>query len=208
MYTPIHPTPPLSWYPNICSLCPCLYFCFVNKTIITSSSPPILWPPDTKSWEKTLMLGKTEGRRRRGDRGWDGWMAWPTRWTWVWASSRRWWRTGKPGMLPSMGSQRAGHDWVTEQQNMQAKVMLKILQARLQQYMIWEIPGVQAGFRKDRGTRDQIAKNPLDHRKSKEIPEKYLLLLHWQHKSFWLCRSQHTGKFLKRWEYQTTLPVS
>ena len=50
------------------------------------------------------------------DRGWDGWMASVTQWTWVWASSGRWWRTGKPGMLQSMGSQRVGHNWVVEQQ--------------------------------------------------------------------------------------------
>ena len=52
----------------------------------------------TNSFEKTLMLGKTEGGRRRV--GWDGWMASPTRWTWVWASSMSWWWTGKPGVLP------------------------------------------------------------------------------------------------------------
>ena len=67
------------------------------------------------SLEKTLMLGKTEGRRRRG---WQRtrWMSSQTQWTWVWANSGRWWRTGKPGVLQSMGSQRAGHDWATEQQ--------------------------------------------------------------------------------------------
>jgi len=54
---------------------------------------------------------------REGDnRGWDGWMASLTEWTWVWASSRRWWRTGKPGVLQSMGLQRVGHNWATEQQ--------------------------------------------------------------------------------------------
>ena len=68
----------------------------------------------TDSLENTLMLGKIEGRKRRGDRGWDGWMVSPARWTWVWASSKNWWCTGKPGMLQSMGSQRVGHDWVTE----------------------------------------------------------------------------------------------
>ena len=68
------------------------------------------------SLEKTLMLGKTEGRRRRGHRGWDGWVASPTRRTWVWANSRRWWRIGKSSMLQSMGLQRAGHDLATEQQ--------------------------------------------------------------------------------------------
>ena len=63
------------------------------------------------SLEKTLMLGGTGGRRRRG---WDGWMASLTRWTWVWVNSGRWWWTGRPGMLRFMGSQRVGHDWVTE----------------------------------------------------------------------------------------------
>ena len=66
------------------------------------------------SLEKTLMLGKTEGRRIRGRQRTDGWMASLTRWTWVWASSRIWWWTGKPGVLESMGFQRVGHDWATE----------------------------------------------------------------------------------------------
>ena len=48
------------------------------------------------------------------DRGWAGWMASPTQWTWVWVNSRSWWYTGKPGVLQSMGSQRVGHNWVTE----------------------------------------------------------------------------------------------
>ena len=68
------------------------------------------------SLEKTLLLGKIEARKRGDDWGWDGWMASLTRWTWVWASSEWWWRTGKPGVLQPMGSQRVGHDWMTEQQ--------------------------------------------------------------------------------------------
>ena len=72
----------------------------------------LIWRAD--SLEKTLMLGKTEGRRRRG---WDGWMASPTQRIWVWASSGRWWRTGKPDMLQTVGSQRVGHNWATEQKN-------------------------------------------------------------------------------------------
>ena len=66
------------------------------------------------SLEKTLMLGGIEGRTRRGDRGWDGWMASLTRWTWIWVNSRNWWWTGKPGVLRFMGWQRVGHDWATE----------------------------------------------------------------------------------------------
>ena len=48
------------------------------------------------------------------DRGWDGWMASLTQWTWVWVNSRSWWWTGRPGVLRFMGSQRVGHSWVTE----------------------------------------------------------------------------------------------
>ena len=58
----------------------------------------------TDPLEKTVMLGKIEGRKRRGDRGWDGWVASRTRWTWVWASSRSLWCIGKPGVLQSMES--------------------------------------------------------------------------------------------------------
>ena len=61
------------------------------------------------SLEKSLML-EGEG----DDRGWDGWMALPTQWTWVWVNSGSWWWTGRPGMLQSMGLQRVGHNWVTE----------------------------------------------------------------------------------------------
>jgi len=66
------------------------------------------------SLEKTLLLGKIEGRRRRGQQRWDGWLPLLTQWTWVWANSRSWWWTGRPGVLRFMGSQRVGHDWATE----------------------------------------------------------------------------------------------
>ena len=48
------------------------------------------------------------------DRGWDGWMASPSQWTWVWVNSWSWWWTGRPGVLQFMGLQRVGHDWATE----------------------------------------------------------------------------------------------
>ena len=59
-----------------------------------------------------------------------------------------------------------------------SKVMFKILEDSLQQYMNHELPGVQAGFRKNKGTRDQISSNLLDHQKSKRVPENHLLLLY------------------------------
>ena len=73
-----------------------------------------------------------------------------------------------------------------------SKVMLKILQARLQQFVTCELPDVQAGFRKGRGTRDQIANIRWIIEKSKRVPEKHLLLLHWLRQSLWLCGSQQT----------------
>jgi len=68
-------------------------------------------------WERLKVRGEGD------DRGWDGWMASTTQWTWVWANSGRWWRTGKPSVLQSMGSQRVGHNWVTEQQRNISKII-------------------------------------------------------------------------------------
>ena len=81
--------------------------------------------------------------------------------------------------------------------------MLKILQARLQQYVNWELSDVQAGFRKDRGTRDQIANI---HWIIKRVPENSILLTMPKPLAEWI--TANCGKFLKRWEYQTTWPAS
>ena len=88
---------------------------FIGRIDVLAETP-ILWPPDVKSWllEKTLMLGKIEGRRRKGWTGIDGWMGSLTQSTWVWVDSGSWWWTGRPGVLLFMGSQRVRHDWVTE----------------------------------------------------------------------------------------------
>ena len=66
------------------------------------------------SLEKTVMLGGIGGRRRRGRQRMRWLDASRTRWAWVWVNSRRWWWTGRPGVLRFMGSQRVGHYWVTE----------------------------------------------------------------------------------------------
>ena len=94
----------------------------------------LMWRAD---WcQETLMLGKIEGRRKRGPQRRDGWMASPTRWAQVWASSGSWWWTMKPGVLQSMGFQRVGHDWATEP-------ILKSLQSCLTlcDSMGWDLPG-------------------------------------------------------------------
>ena len=77
---------------------------------------PILWPPDAKRQltGKDLYAGKDWGAEEKGDnRGWDGWMPSPTRWTWVCVNPGSWWWTGRPGVLQFMGSQRVGHNWAT-----------------------------------------------------------------------------------------------
>ena len=79
----------------------------------------------TESLEKTLMLGKIEGMRRRGWQRTYGWTMSLIRWTWVWLSSGSWWWTGKPGVLQSMGSQRVRHDWVTELTDMGKRLNAK-----------------------------------------------------------------------------------
>ena len=66
------------------------------------------------SFEKTLMLERLRAGGEGDNRGWDGWMASPIRWTWVWVDSGSWWWTERPGVLQFMGSQRVGHDWATE----------------------------------------------------------------------------------------------
>ena len=76
------------------------------------------------SLEKTLMLGKIDGGRRRWWQRVDGWMASLTQQTLVWASFGCWWRTGKPGVLQSMGSQRVRHDQAAEQQ--QPNIILRL----------------------------------------------------------------------------------
>ena len=65
-------------------------------------------------WKRPWCWERLKARGEGDDRGWDGWMVSPTQWTRVWVSSGNWWWTGKPGVIQSMGSQRVGHDWVTE----------------------------------------------------------------------------------------------
>ena len=80
-----------------------------------------------KYWFPHLsILGKIEGRRSRGDRGWDGWMTSLTQWVWAWANARIQWRAGKPGVLQSMGSQRVRHEGVTGEQYPSSSVLHKL----------------------------------------------------------------------------------
>ena len=83
--------------------------------------------------------------------------------------------------------------------------MLKILQARLQQYLNQELPDVQAEFRKDRGIRDQITNIHWIIKKAREF-QKNICIINYVKAFVWITAD--CGEFLKRWEYQTTWPAS
>ena len=80
-----------------------------------SSNSLATWCKELTHWKRPWCWERLKAGGEGGNRGWDGWMVSPTRWTWVWASSGSWWWTGKPGVLQSIGSQRIRHDGATEQ---------------------------------------------------------------------------------------------
>ena len=100
-----------------------------NQSILRRSVLGVHWKDSCWSWNSSTLATSCEelthwkrplcweglGAGSEGDdRGWDGWMASLTQWTWVWVNSRSWWWTGRPGVLWFMGSQRIRHNWVTE----------------------------------------------------------------------------------------------
>ena len=89
-----------------------------------------------------------------------------------------------------------------------SKVMLKILQARLQQYVNHELPDVEAGFRKVRGTRDQIANIHWIIEKAKQFQKNIYFCFIDYANAFDCVDHKDYGKFWKKWEYQTTWPAS
>ena len=180
----------------------------------------------TDSLEKTLMLGKTEGRRRRGQQ----------RMRWLdgnWFNRHEFEQTPWNGEGPVSLACRSQWGWkelkMTEQLEKvsfhsspkecsnyhtvalishASKVMLKILRARLQQYVNHELPDVQAGFKKGRGTRDQIANICGSSKKQKSSRKTSTSALLTMPKPLTVWITTNCGKFLKRWDYQTTWPAS
>ena len=72
------------------------------------------WCEELTHWKRPWCWEGLKAGGEGDDRGWDGWMASPTQWTWVWVDSGSWWWTRRPGVLWFMGSQRVRHDWATE----------------------------------------------------------------------------------------------
>ena len=100
---PVHPKGDQSWV-------------FIGRTDAEAETPntSATWCEELTHWKRPWCW---EGLRAGGEgdnRGWDGWMASPTRWTWVWVNFGSWWWTRRPGVLQFMGLQRVGHDWATE----------------------------------------------------------------------------------------------
>ena len=95
---------------------------FTGRTDAEAETPTLSWDSNTSdsTWCEELThledpdAGKDWRQEEKGtdDRGWEGWMASLTQWTWVWVNFRSWWWTGRPGVLWFMGSQRVRHDWV------------------------------------------------------------------------------------------------
>ena len=85
----------------------------------------LMWRTDP--WKRPWFWVRLKVGGEGDDRGWDGWMASLTHWTWIWISSGRWWWTGRPGMLQSMGWQRVRHDWATELNSTELNVSCSVM---------------------------------------------------------------------------------
>ena len=86
----------------------------LEKEMVTHSSTLATSCEELTHWKRPWCREWLKAEGEGDDRGWDGWMASPTRWMWVWVDSGCWWWTGRPGVLWFIGSQRVGHDWATE----------------------------------------------------------------------------------------------
>ena len=149
--------------------------------------------------QRPLLLGAGEGN----DRGWDGWMVSLTWWRWVWASSRSWWWTGRPGVLQSMGSQIVGHDWVTEWQQRSKKASWKQVghgweEGRDQG---WEGKFQTRGTMKSKGTEARMQRclwgsreTITEHGREDRVGVSCLKGF-WKAVPFWFCRHRPCGRF-------------
>ena len=88
--------------------------CLHGRLFLCTDNTLATWCEELTHWKRPWCWERLKVGREGDNRGWDGWMASLTQWTWVWVSSGSWWWTGRPGILQSMGSQRIGHDWATE----------------------------------------------------------------------------------------------
>ena len=106
---PVHPKGYQSWV-------------FIGRTDVEAEIPTLAtWCEELTHLKRPWCWERLKAGAEGDDRGWHGWMASPTQWTWVWVDSGSWWWTGRPGVLHSMGSQRVRCDWVTELTELKVK---------------------------------------------------------------------------------------
>ena len=137
-------------------LCVITYQCKGNQSWIlligrtdAEAEAPILWPPDMKNslhWKRSWCWERLKAGGEGDDRGWGGWMASPTRWTWVRTSFGSWWWTWKPGVLQSMGSQRVGYDWATELTDTSMLLYIMTLQKNIEFQLCWWSSGWESAL--------------------------------------------------------------
>ena len=99
---PVHPKGDQSWV-------------FIGRTDVEAEANTLAtWCGELTYWKRPWCWERLGAGGEGDERGWDGWMASLTQWTWVWVNSGSWWWTGRPGVLWFMGLQRVRHDWATE----------------------------------------------------------------------------------------------
>ena len=105
-----------------------------------NSNTLVTWCEKLTQWKRPWYWQRLKPGREGDARRWDGWMASPPQWTWVWVNFRSWWWTGKPGMLQSMGSQSVRCNWVTELNWTESKVKIYYVWSKLRtktNYYFW-----------------------------------------------------------------------
>ena len=115
---------------------------FTGRTDAEAETPNTFatWCEELTHWKRPWYWERLKAGEEGDDRAWDGWMAWLTQRTWVWASTKRWWKTGMPGVLQSVVSQRVGHDWATEQQLPCQNIDLKLI--TIKDFLFYHVPKI------------------------------------------------------------------
>ena len=106
-----------------------------------SSSILVIWYTQITHWKSSWCWERLRAEGEEGVRVWNSWMASTMQWTWTWANSGRWWGTGRPGVLQSMGLQRVRHDWVTEEQQQYRERWIEI---GLWYFGGWQVQNLQS----------------------------------------------------------------
>ena len=139
---------------------------------------------ETTYWKIPWCWERLKAGGEGGNRGWDDWVASPTQWTWVWANSGRWWRTGKPGVLQSVRSQRVRCHWATEKPQQSPAVQMGKLC----------LPGANSSTEEDKIAHIKVARKAAQVNKLYRIDGQYLKTVQ-QHSALEASRSEFESYF-------------